>query len=105
MNYEPMSIMQNRHPTNMKQHLNQRNQVSLRPDSRMIICLLAVLALAAQVLYSKTAPAEEGLIASAEPDWPQWRGPRRDGISDEEGLLSSWPKGGPRLLWKIDGLG
>jgi len=29
----------------------------------------------------------EGLIASAEPGWPQWRGPRRDGISDETGLL------------------
>jgi outer membrane protein assembly factor BamB len=47
----------------------------------------------------------DGLIASPEPDWPQWRGPRRDGISDEKGLLSSWPQEGPKLLWKIDGLG
>jgi outer membrane protein assembly factor BamB len=47
----------------------------------------------------------DGLIASPEPDWPQWRGPRRDGISDEKGLLHSWPDGGPKLLWKIDGLG
>jgi len=47
----------------------------------------------------------EGLIASPEPDWPQWRGPRRDGISDERGLLQSWPEGGPPLLWTINGLG
>jgi outer membrane protein assembly factor BamB len=38
-------------------------------------------------------------------DWPQWRGPNRDGISPETGLLDSWPKGGPPLLWKIQGLG
>ena len=32
-------------------------------------------------------------------------GPRRDGISDEKGLLPRWPEEGPRLLWKVDGLG
>jgi outer membrane protein assembly factor BamB len=45
------------------------------------------------------------LIPSGEPGWPQWRGPRRDGISDEKGLLQAWPKEGPPLLWKVDGLG
>lgn len=48
---------------------------------------------------------EEGLIASPEPGWPQWRGPRRDGICDETGLLARWPEGGPKRLWTIDGLG
>ena len=38
-------------------------------------------------------------------DWPQWRGPARDGISRETGLLSSWPKEGPRQLWALNGLG
>ena len=47
----------------------------------------------------------DGLVASVEPDWPQWRGPRRDGISDETGLLPAWPEGGPKLLWKKDQLG
>ena len=47
----------------------------------------------------------EGLIASPEPDWPQRRGPRRDGISSETGLLRSWPAGGPRLVWKAGSLG
>jgi outer membrane protein assembly factor BamB len=38
-------------------------------------------------------------------DWPQWRGPNRDGISAETGLLDVWPKSGPPLVWKIEGLG
>ncbi len=46
-----------------------------------------------------------GLIASPAPDWPQWRGPRRDGICDETGLLGQWPKEGPRKLWSVAGLG
>jgi len=32
-------------------------------------------------------------------DWPQFRGPNRDGVSQETGLLPTWPKGGPKLLW------
>ncbi|GEM_PF-851956 len=48
---------------------------------------------------------QSGLIASPEPGWPQWRGRRRDGISDETGLLPRWPDGGPKLLWKVGGLG
>ncbi|RMG32216.1 MAG: polyvinylalcohol dehydrogenase [Planctomycetota bacterium] len=38
-------------------------------------------------------------------DWAGWRGPQRDGICREEGLLSQWPEGGPRLVWKASGLG
>ena len=32
-------------------------------------------------------------------DWPQWRGPNRNGQSAETKLLKTWPKGGPKLLW------
>jgi outer membrane protein assembly factor BamB len=35
-------------------------------------------------------------------DWPNWRGPHRDGISRETGLLKSWPEGGPKVLWTVD---
>lgn len=38
-------------------------------------------------------------------DWPQWRGPNRDGISQEKGLLKEWPKTGPTLVWQVDDLG
>ena len=29
--------------------------------------------------------------------WPQWRGPNRDGVSTETGLLQSWKAGGPAV--------
>lgn len=38
-------------------------------------------------------------------DWAQWRGPNRDGHSAETGLLKEWPADGPKLLYKVDGLG
>ena len=41
-----------------------------------------------------------GLTASAG-DWPQWRGPQRNGVSPETGLLTEWPKTGPKLLWQV----
>ena len=33
-------------------------------------------------------------------DWPQFRGPNRDGISPEAAVLKSWPASGPKVLWK-----
>src|SRR5205809_4544312 len=40
-------------------------------------------------------------------DWPQWRGPDRTDVSRETGLLKTWPKDGPTLVWlnKDAGLG
>jgi len=38
-------------------------------------------------------------------DWPQWQGPQRNAISQETGLLPTWPKEGPRLVWKARELG
>jgi len=47
-----------------------------------------------------------GLIAvsfiagsGAAADWPQWRGPGRDGKSNESGLPDQLPQGGPKRLW------
>ena len=71
------------------------------------LCLVgAVLAALAVAQPARAAPADaDGPIASPEPGWPQWRGPRRDGVSDAKGLLQEWPEGGPPLLWKTSGLG
>ena len=44
-------------------------------------------------------------LAQTEANWPQWRGPNRDGISKETGLLKQWPTGGPSLVWKATGAG
>jgi outer membrane protein assembly factor BamB len=45
------------------------------------------------------------VIRGAEPDWPQWRGPKRDDVSTETGLLKKWPKDGPQVVWKAEGIG
>jgi outer membrane protein assembly factor BamB len=44
-------------------------------------------------------------LAAGAADWPQWRGPQRDGISQETGLLKEWPQGGPKLLWQVSDAG
>ncbi len=33
-------------------------------------------------------------------DWPRWRGPHLNGISDEKGWLDRWPKDGPPIAWR-----
>src|SRR6266850_4597258 len=38
-------------------------------------------------------------------DWPQFRGPQRDGVSRETGLRKDWPADGPPLLWTYTGAG
>ena len=42
--------------------------------------------------------------AHAADDWPGWRGPNRDGKSDDVGLLKSWD-GAPPLAWTAEGIG
>ena len=72
----------------------------------MILTVLSLLVLpAASCAESPVPPAGDGMIASPEPDWPQWRGPRRDAVSGETGLLPAWPKAGPPLVWTVNRLG
>jgi outer membrane protein assembly factor BamB len=33
-------------------------------------------------------------------DWPQWLGPQRDGVWREKGILTKFPRGGPKVLWR-----
>src|SRR5690242_14286284 len=40
------------------------------------------------------------LTARAE-DWPQWLGPKRDGVWRETGILDKFPPGGPKVLWRV----
>ncbi|MFO8014368.1 MAG: PQQ-binding-like beta-propeller repeat protein [Phycisphaerae bacterium] len=64
---------------------------------------LARLVLVGMILVATTAAA-----GAAEPEpaeWPQWRGPNRDGKSPDTGLLEHWPADGPALAWKVDGIG
>ena len=61
-----------------------------------LTCCLACLLIA--------VPTEVPLTAGAT-DWPQFRGPNRDGVSAERGLLKEWPTEGPKKLWTVAGLG
>jgi outer membrane protein assembly factor BamB len=53
-------------------------------------------------LVLATIAAQSAIAAT---DTPQWRGPNRDGTFPETRLLREWPKDGPALAWKIEGLG
>jgi len=57
-----------------------------------LICAFALLSVTA----GNTTP---------EAEWPQWRGPLRNGLSSETGLLKQWPANGPAVAWSITNLG
>src|SRR5262245_16247786 len=42
---------------------------------------------------------------ASEAEWPQWRGPLRNGLSSEIGLLKRWPANGPAVIWSVSNLG
>src|SRR5918998_4279565 len=65
----------------------------LTPIATLCLCLSVV---------SVTSSAS---MAASTSDWPQWRGPGRDGVSQERGLLKQWPAGGPKLLWQVNDIG
>jgi outer membrane protein assembly factor BamB len=90
----------------MKSHINVKSNLKNHTLSgRGLNFIIPWLIVSVIVTMSTSLSAADGLIASSEPDWPQWRGKHRDGISNEKGLSQSWPQGGPKLLWKVEGLG
>ncbi len=66
---------------------------SLTTVATLCLCFSAV---------SATRPADTGTSTH---DWPQWRGPERNGISREGGLLKKWPPAGPTLRWQVNDIG
>jgi outer membrane protein assembly factor BamB len=57
------------------------------------------------VLVALVASAIALNAQSASVDWPQWRGPDRNGLSKETGLLAQWPRSGPPVAWSATMLG
>ena len=41
------------------------------------------------------------IVALHAEDWPQWRGPHRDGVWRETNILESIPPGGLKVLWRV----
>lgn len=84
----------------MRQH-GLRNRVSSPEQGPTGVCPLShlrVTILAGFLFVNFLAVSRAG-------QWPQFHGPRRDNISDDAGLASSWPEGGPPLLWSVSGIG
>jgi outer membrane protein assembly factor BamB len=52
-------------------------------------CLMLVAAIVMSVCFGVRA------------DWPQYLGPNRNSISDQKGILRSWPENGPEVLWTV----
>jgi outer membrane protein assembly factor BamB len=59
----------------------------------------------ATLLVLTTALALPARADDKDAGWSQWRGPKRDGLSPDTGLLREWPAGGPKLAWKSTGIG
>jgi outer membrane protein assembly factor BamB len=62
------------------------------------VCMVFLSILYIIAIFTLTACHQAG-------DVSQWRGPDRNGIYPDKGLLKTWPSGGPRLLWSYEGLG
>jgi outer membrane protein assembly factor BamB len=54
----------------------------------------------AELEKAKLGESAIGLVGATDAVWPQWRGPKRDGISLETDFLVEWPKEGPPKLWE-----
>jgi outer membrane protein assembly factor BamB len=50
------------------------------------------------LLFSLILPVS---LAAQGADWPEWRGPNRDGISAEKSLPEKWTLNGENFLWRI----
>ncbi len=70
------------------------------------IATLAILTTSATFAQPRTTTKKKNQTDSDKATtWSQWRGPNRDGVSQETGLLDSWPESGPPEVWKATGLG
>jgi outer membrane protein assembly factor BamB len=52
-----------------------------------------------------SAAVQAALAAESSSDWPTFRGAARTAVSDESGLLETWPQDGPPLAWEAEGAG
>jgi outer membrane protein assembly factor BamB len=54
-----------------------------------------------KVKVTLTAVVLMAAACSSLADWPQYLGPNRNSISDQKGVLRSWPENGPEVLWTV----
>jgi hypothetical protein len=86
------------------QRTNSRLHLRWTEGGEMASLLLSIVA-ALFLCFSAGAVTKPVHTSTSTSDWPQWRGPERNGISKETGLLKQWPAGGPKLLWQLNDIG
>lgn len=57
------------------------------------------------LLLTLLSPFDVSILLAGDADWPQWRGPQRNGHSPAKGLLKAWPAEGPKFKWSFTDTG
>jgi outer membrane protein assembly factor BamB len=84
----------------------KRNRLLTLPLALSVALLLIWFSVRAPLAAKNAnAYAPPNAVPSGPTDWPQWRGPERNGLSKDAGLLKQWPSSGPQKGWAISGLG
>jgi outer membrane protein assembly factor BamB len=73
-------------------------RITLGRRLAVVVVMAAVLGLGTSGPAAQSGPSDT-------PNWPQFRGPNRDNVSTDTGLLKEWDADGPTLAWKASGLG
>lgn len=73
----------------------------MKPKTACLSLLLSLLLVAGFLVGSPAGAVSQAADLRASPsDWPDWRGPLRDGTSPETGLPDSWSPDGENLVWQ-----
>jgi len=78
-------------------------EIGIVKIQHVAVALLVLVAADAAVRPTSAQAGKKEAAGSGE--WFQFRGPNRDGISTETGLLQEWPSGGPPQAWKTPNIG
>ena len=91
----------------MNQHANQINSSKPELISRRINMTTRFRRVTTSLILvcSTFLTIGSALADDAPSTWPRWRGPNGNGQSQDKGLIKAWPEGGPKQLWKVNGLG
>jgi len=73
--------------------------------SNVLACAALIALTCAALIAQANSAGEDAYFQRRAAAWPQFRGPNRDDISADTGLLKEWPKDGPPLVWQATGVG
>ena len=68
--------------------------------ARILIPSCRILLLSGLLLWLGAKPPGIGRLAAGASDWPQFLGPKRNGVYGGAAISASWPASGPTRLWR-----